>query len=45
MFKLWEIFNVFVIEVRDVGLYMKEKEVMDRFFMVIGKGDLVEFVK
>lgn len=45
MLKLWETFNALVIEVRDAGLYMKEKEVMDRFLMAIGKGDLAESVK
>lgn len=45
MLKLWETFNALVIEARDAGLYMKEKEVMDRFLMAIGKGDLAESVK
>ncbi|ODN82208.1 hypothetical protein L202_02496 [Cryptococcus amylolentus CBS 6039] len=45
IFKLWDTFNLLVIEARDAGLFILEEEVVDRYLGAIGKGDAGKLVR
>ncbi|WVQ76050.1 hypothetical protein IAR50_005686 [Cryptococcus sp. DSM 104548] len=45
IFKLWETFNLLVIEARDAGLFILEEEVVERYLRAVGGGEAGKLVR